>query len=227
MRIISHRGNSEDFNGKENTIEAFLFQLNRGLDIEFDVRVCKNNKVVIHHDSCLSNGEEISSLEDTDLPSLEEVLSLIIKYPKNNFFLHFKYDLQENHIDTVFSLLKPLNNLYIFDLTVESASYICQKYPGFMLGCSISPKKDINDFSEGTLISWRQAILFKKLYNLAWLDQWRENNNGFYPLILILLLKVVGYKVALVAPDLHSIDFHYRGCLADFICTDLVKRYEQ
>lgn len=54
MQLIAHRGLTNEYI-KENTIEAFLNALNNGYDgIELDVRLTKDNKIVVLHDKLIN-----------------------------------------------------------------------------------------------------------------------------------------------------------------------------
>ena len=50
--VIYHRGKHSEF-VKENTIEAFDLSIKDSLGIEFDVRMTKDNMVVVSHDDNL------------------------------------------------------------------------------------------------------------------------------------------------------------------------------
>ncbi len=78
-KIIAHRGAHEDC--KENTLQAFENAIAIGADmVEFDVRKCRDNMLVVHHDETLQ-GRMIRSMDyatihaiDKDIPTLEHVL---------------------------------------------------------------------------------------------------------------------------------------------------------
>ncbi|MBU3913711.1 MAG: hypothetical protein KKE50_06485, partial [Nanoarchaeota archaeon] len=65
-----------------------------------------------------------------------------------------------------------------------------------------------NSFVGNTLISVSSALINKKVYDWAWLDEWdlkdRENKTKkTYTQENFEILKNAGYKVALVTPELH------------------------
>ena len=81
MKIIAHRGN--DGIHKENSLEALLNSLtNKNIDgIELDVRLTKDNKLIINHDP-FYNGYYINhttslKLQKLGLNTLDEVLKNI------------------------------------------------------------------------------------------------------------------------------------------------------
>ena len=54
MQLIAHRGLTTEYI-KENTLEAFLNALNNGYDgVELDVRLTKDNKIVVLHDKLIN-----------------------------------------------------------------------------------------------------------------------------------------------------------------------------
>jgi glycerophosphoryl diester phosphodiesterase len=87
MKIIGHRGACGL--APENTIASFKKALEHNVDgVEFDLRVTKDNIVIVHHDAELTdpNGEKRAVVEHTyaqlkehkkDLPTFEEVLDTI------------------------------------------------------------------------------------------------------------------------------------------------------
>lgn len=90
MKLIAHRGGKSVF--PENTIKAFGTALKNGADaIELDIHFTKDNKIVVHHDYCISiserNVKPIYELTYTDIqqvdlgshctvPTLEEVFAV-------------------------------------------------------------------------------------------------------------------------------------------------------
>ena len=96
-RIIAHRGSSRE--RPENTLPAFLLALEQGADgIELDVHATRDRHIVVHHDpvprakapSPSLRGRPIADLtlaelrdfrfaDDTEIPTLEEVLRAIGK----------------------------------------------------------------------------------------------------------------------------------------------------
>ena len=83
--IIAHRG--VHYRYLENTVLAFNEAINRNYTIEFDIRVTKDNQIVVFHDSNLKRifgiNRDVDDLTLDELkkyryiPTLEEVLSLI------------------------------------------------------------------------------------------------------------------------------------------------------
>ena len=51
--IIAHRGIFDNRKVPENSIKAFKNALNKGYAIELDIRLTKDNKIVVFHDDVL------------------------------------------------------------------------------------------------------------------------------------------------------------------------------
>lgn len=86
--VIYHRG--KHGNGvKENTMEAFMGAIEDNLAIELDVRLTKDNQVVVFHDDNLKrmfdidrnvddiSYDELCKITDNKVPLFEDVLSLV------------------------------------------------------------------------------------------------------------------------------------------------------
>jgi len=86
--VLYHRGKHNNII-KENTIEAFKEAINDDLGIELDVRLTKDNKVVVSHDSNLkrvfnvdiciedTSYEDICKATDNQVPLLIDVLGFV------------------------------------------------------------------------------------------------------------------------------------------------------
>lgn len=90
--VIAHRGIFDNKKTIENTIPAFKKAINKGYTIELDVRLTKDNKVVVFHDDklerltkdnelvkdkTLDELRKIKLLNKDIIPTLEEVLVLV------------------------------------------------------------------------------------------------------------------------------------------------------
>ncbi len=86
--VLYHRGKYSD-SVKENTMEAFSLAINDKLGIELDVRLSKDNEVVVIHDGNLKrvygvdkdvsecSFKELSDYSDGKIPLLKDVLDLV------------------------------------------------------------------------------------------------------------------------------------------------------
>ena len=93
MNIYAHRGLFDNKKIVENTISAFKKALKSSFDIELDIRLTKDNKIIVFHDDNLKRltgvdrlvsdmtYDELKNVKllDTDevIPTLEEVLNLV------------------------------------------------------------------------------------------------------------------------------------------------------
>ena len=119
MKIIAHRGN--DGIHKENSLEAILNSLNSKYTdgVEFDIRLTKDNKLIIHHDP-FYNGYYINhttaiKLQRQGLNTLEEVLNNI----NSNKIIMIEVKTDDKSIKPITKVL--LNTLKKYNLNF----YIC------------------------------------------------------------------------------------------------------
>lgn len=91
IKLIAHRGNTSDAKYKENTIEAFKNCIDKGItSIETDIRITKDNKIVMGHDSVSeTTGMLLSEYEHQNELLLKEVFEVI---PDN---VEFIFDIKE------------------------------------------------------------------------------------------------------------------------------------
>lgn len=91
--IIAHRGVYDNKKTIENTIGSFIKAINKGYVIELDIRLTKDNKIVVFHDDKLDRltnkkdlvknikVEELKKIKllntDNYIPTFEEVLHLV------------------------------------------------------------------------------------------------------------------------------------------------------
>lgn len=91
--IIAHRGVFDNKKVVENTIGAFIKAINKKYVIELDIRLTKDNKIVVFHDDKLNrlsnekgyvknkNLEELKKIKllntDNYIPTFDEVLNLV------------------------------------------------------------------------------------------------------------------------------------------------------
>lgn len=158
-------------------------------------------------------------LKQGRIPTLQDVLELITH---NNFTLnamHFKGANQtEDKLDLLISTIKDykeiLNKILIFDIKPETARFLKSKLQELILAPSVAHEYDIKRYNKlvnKTLISIGEAIKYKKegIYDWVWFDEWDTiDENGkektFYTTDNFEKLRNVGYKIALVTPELHA-----------------------
>ncbi len=209
IKIITHRGlePSNPFFPPESSLEAFKSHIDRGFGIEFDPNFTKSQILISHH-----------KLPDPSSPSLSQILSLI--RAGNSLAtnaLHLKGKFQETgYVNRLLEQLKDftdiLPRMLIFDVKPETAEYIKGKLPQAVLAPSVAHPYDIERYNGavlGTLISIDEAIKHKGLYDWVWLDEWdlagpKDTSKKFYTDETFSRLRAVGYKIALVTPELHG-----------------------
>ena len=218
----------------ESSFEAFKNHLDRGFGIEFDPNFTKDGIVVVHDSNLAritdnKNQRAISDLTTQEalsvelgngrLCSLGELMELIKNSHSKINALHLKGKFQKpEYLDKLIAGLANypdvLDRILIFDVTPETAKYLKSKNPNFHLAPSVSHPYDIQRYNQavlGTLISVEDAIKYRQegLFDWVWLDEWdRTDENGqdkkLYTKEVFEKLKVAGYKIALVTPEMHA-----------------------
>jgi len=232
--IITHRGLDLSLRDwySESTYEAFENHLSNGYSIEFDPAFTKDG-IVVWHDKTLKrlskardnrllgecNVEEVLSfpIEKGRLCTLDELLFLISKNKASFNALHLKGGYQsKGNLDRLIGILEnhpqAMKKLFVFDLKEESAKHFKEKYPDLSLGISIAHPFDIERYNEAvlkTLNSIEKAVSLKPFYDWAWLDEWDllDENGGrkkLYTEETFNVLRKVGFKIALVTPEIHA-----------------------
>ncbi len=123
LNIYAHRGLFENKKIVENTISAFKKALLNNFNIELDIRVTKDNKIIVFHDSNIKRltgidslvkemtYEELSNvklLNTTDkIPLLEDVLKLV--NGRVTLLIEIKVNLSNNTLNELNKLLLDYN----------------------------------------------------------------------------------------------------------------------
>lgn len=219
----------------ESSFEAFEDHLRRGFGIEFDVNFTKDGIIIFHDLSLkrLTNGRDKRSFDDLTtnevtqiklkngrLCTLDELIKLIKNSQSIINALHLKGNFQEQkYLNRLIKVLTKYSDvtdrILIFDVKPETAKYLKEKILNLHLAPSVSHPFDIeryNQVADGTLMALDEAIKYKKegLYDWVWLDEWdRIDKDGkdktFYNQGTFEKIRNVGYKIALVTPELHGI----------------------
>jgi len=239
--IITHRGidiplgHTGKRQTKESSWEAFVTQLGAGFGLEFDIQPMKDGRFAVSHDLDLNrllkskSNMYLSDMTTYDLgliklPSgdrmcgLEELLELLVNNASSVSALHLKHNNQD--IETLNNLMNYLGpyldslaeNLILFDVKPEAASYLKHVLPPINLAASVSLEHDINRFGKvtgNTLLSPSEVIKYEKLYSWVWLDEWDligENNSlkSLINLETVSLFREYDFKIAAVSPELHA-----------------------
>ena len=158
MKIIAHRGSIDGY--KENTKEAILNSLKQDYidGVEFDVRMTKDHKFIIHHDP-FYEGKLISITKYKHLKKLPELEELLKKINSQKIIMiEVKEEIGKYKIVVyyLYRLLKKYNlNFYICSFNYKLMKFFLQKHPnivtGLIIGMKINEKNIKNDFDFNSL----------------------------------------------------------------------------
>ena len=164
MKIIAHRGNSWKY--KENSLKAIEYSLNEDYidGVEFDIRMTKDFKFVIHHDPFYKGyyikKTRLKKLQKLGLNSLEEVLLKI----KSNKALLIEIKEESNKyyilIAKLYRTLKKYKlNFYIFSFNYQLMKHFKKKHPSIKCGLLIGIKKNLDKINhlDFNAINWRHT----------------------------------------------------------------------
>lgn len=147
IKLIAHRGGYKESNTKENSKEAIKYAITKDYidGIEFDVRITKDNKIILMHDCSLkynnkrykisnTNYEELNKIYlkkyNTKLNTIEEILYII---PKNKIvFLEIKNFYIKNHhkyLELIYNIIKkyPTKQIVIISFFYKYLKYFQSK----------------------------------------------------------------------------------------------------
>ncbi len=233
-QIVTHRGldSSKPNYFLESSLEAFKDQTARGFGLEFDPQLTKDGEVIVQHDYTLkriSGGErdeafvdlnlnDITTLEcnNCHIPSLDQVLECIRTLPVGVVSAaHLKHKNQTPRLfDALAKKLQPsdFDRLIFFDVTLESAEELKKRDARFTLAPSVAHPHDVkryNGVTGGTLYTVDEIKKHRDVFDWVWLDEWdlTDENNGakkLYTAEIFGELRKMGFKIALVTPELHG-----------------------
>ena len=232
--IITHRGLDHGRSGyfSESSREAFTDQLERGYSLEFDVQPTKDSRWVVFHDSSLiritggKDNRNFSQIETKEILSLrvngcgfimlDGLCELVARRQKiGRSAVHVKSHCQTpEQLSSIFSVIANFgfSHFLCFDLTVQSAEYVKERYPGAVLAPSVSDAYDVERYSTavgGTLMTVEEALAHRDLFDWVWLDEWdRVGRNGGEKVLLnkeiFKVLRGAHFSIAVVSPELHG-----------------------
>lgn len=235
VRPIAHRG--IDATGvcrfNENSLESYMFFLERDIGLEIDVSLTSDGELVVFHDrdvSRLSAGadrrevQNVSSselrtyMENTGgLATLSDALSLLENYGAPLSALHVKRHMQvpervRRVVETVSEFPQTANSLVLFDLDLESACDVRSLNPKLRIAPSIAHSYDVARFGKytgATLLPLEYAAEIREVFDWVWLDEWdRTGPDGhpkeLYTAELFGQLRKLEYQIAVVSPELHA-----------------------
>jgi len=231
MTLVSHRGIDTGYCPfEESTHEAFAYELEKGIGVEFDPNFTKDNQVIIFHDSTLSrttSGKNKSEIVDLTLSEIgsetdknnpicgfDSLLDLISRYPKTQNALHLKGKFQtEPYLRLLMDKLHghDLENILVFDVLPKTAKILRHEFPVLAIAPSVSHPFDIkrfNKYTGGTLVTIGEVLTHKDVYSWVWLDEWdlkdESGEKDFINSEVLAIFKDNGLKIGLVTPELHG-----------------------
>lgn len=180
MKYIIHRGITSN-KIKENTYESIKKGLNdkSSVGVEFDIRLTKDNKIVLSHNSLINNNhiENMNYLEITKekyLTTLDKILSintskifLIDIKVKNNYKIFG---------DTLLNYLNNCNkNIYLCSFNKKIIKYLKNKTKYKLSQILFKYKNNNNDF----IMINHKGVSNKKIINIKNKEifLWTTNNN--------------------------------------------------
>jgi hypothetical protein len=233
MNVITHRGldaeKHHDFT--ESSKESFQFFLDAGFGLEFDVQITKDGTPVISHDISLSRltGTELPLIVEqttteflnTLLPNgstltlteLTEMMEATKSKTISTHALHLKVNNQSSaQLQVLRPFLSKLINLplIVFDVKPDVARSIKEQFPTLPLAASVAHPFDARRYGAvvgDTLIPTTNMVTLRSVYDWCWLDEWdRTDEHGeksLYNAETFSFLRDLGYKLAVVSPELH------------------------
>lgn len=153
MKIIAHRAN--DGVNKENSLKAILNSLSKPYidGVEIDIRLTKDNKFIINHDS-LYKGYFIAFTNSQTLKKLGlDTLDDTLKQIKTNKIIMIEVKTDNNYIKLSKLLSKLLFkfklNIYLCSFNYDFINYFQNNYNikcGLIISPNINKKNIINNF---------------------------------------------------------------------------------
>jgi len=217
----------------ESSREAFEYFLGKGYGLEFDVRITKDLIPVISHDASMSrltdlDEPEISEMsvadfKETKLPNgttltLSELTTRMQDAKDTTtcvHALHLKHQNQtQAELDVLIPYLSKLAELplILFDAKPEVARQLKQAVPHLQIAASVAHPYDIqryNDAVGGTLVSVADMKDYTDIFDWVWLDEWDRTDEAsgkkaLYTQETFSQLRELGYKIAVISPELHA-----------------------
>jgi glycerophosphoryl diester phosphodiesterase len=216
--IYAHRG-LWGKNCPENSMHALCRAVLAGYSIELDVRMTKDGVVVVSHDSDMRRSFGVEG--KIEGKTYAELYMLDFFAPKNkivrldDFLLFFKNNadyrcelaihIKEFSMKLVEELAKQLlkytlaSKAFIFDIRLEDAKNVKEKYPFIRCGASI-----VDDKAKSKSEKYYGAydLPYLSIFDVFWIDEWENLYSETF------LRNIASYnkKVVAVSPELHYAD---------------------
>lgn len=164
MYIISHRAN-DNHSFKENTIEAIKDVLNKDYidGVEIDIRLTKDNKIVLYHSPIIYNLGLISNNNLKEIKKYANELNNVLKKIKTNklILIDIKCEIckEDIFIEKLYKIIKKYKklNIYLCSFNYKLVKKIKEKYKyktGLIISNMINKNKNIESF-DFILINYR------------------------------------------------------------------------
>lgn len=139
MYLIAHRGNN-NHKYKENSKEAFINCFNTEYidGIELDIRLTKDNIIVVHHDNVI-NKKLIDKTNYNKIKNEIDILDNILESlsDKKKIVIEIKGD-NKNIVDILYNTIKKYNyNFYICSFNYDIVNMFKTKYKNHKIGLII------------------------------------------------------------------------------------------
>ena len=169
--IIAHRGIHDNEKIYENTLESFELAIKKGYIIELDIRITKDKKIVVFHDSNTkritkqnkiieeSAYQELNNQNIIHIPLLSEVLDLVKE--KVPLLIELKQDNEIGELETKFmEIMKTYKGKYAIQSFNPNVLYWFKRnYPNILRG-QLSYK-----YKKAKMASIKRFILSNMLLN--------------------------------------------------------------
>lgn len=214
LLIHSHRG--LDF-GPENTLLAFGKALAAGCGLELDVRLTKDGKIAIIHDSDLQHGagvpDKISELTmaqiqrhglfgtEEHVPSFDELATLLkqFKLPQDAIAVHLKLGEQTEPMMELLADKIAEHGLedvmFIFDVARPAIDFLKARNSKLRLAISLGA-----EHHAPTIFTMDDLSKFADV-PIIWWDEWGQAAGKLYSQENLAPFKERGLKVYVISPD--------------------------
>lgn len=252
MKIYAHRGMSGS--QPENSKSAVMEALNKGFDVEIDIRFTKDRKIVAIHDSSLArlcgidvDVKDLQSTEITRIPFLSKpdesiplfddlTLCLLGNNIKGGFAIHFKQEEQNRKncltLSKIFRDYGLYYNCFLFNLSIETCKIFRELDPEIKLGVLVSDQEFEPFVYSRTTMNSNDSSLF----DIVWAAEYR----ALYGQKFFEEAKALGKKIIAVSPEVnrslgHLKAFHgYQDSWMEFlrghidgVCTDYPEEFSR
>lgn len=195
FRLIAHRGIHDNSITPENSLKAFQKAIDYNIAIELDVRITKDNQLVVFHDdnllrmakkellieeSTLKELNKIKLLETEEkIPTLKEVLKLV----NNKVLLDIEIKNTKKLVEVSNALQMELKNYHNFVIKSFNPNIIKKlrnKYPNWIYGLLITPQnRKIYNYLILKMFKPDFIAINKQIVNSKYIQKYSINHQIF------------------------------------------------